>query len=155
MRCCFRRFCQISSTDVKNTGAIMSNISSNMSLPIQGVLGPRSALPVASSVPLVAPALVAAAQPQPAVQSKPGAEPAKTEPTPEQLKHATEELQRKVGELAPDLQFSVDQSSGQSIIKFTDKTTNEVIRQYPSKDILHLNQVLASLQIGFVVNKKA
>ena len=133
----------------------MSNISSNMSLPIQGVLGPRPALPVASSVQPVAPALVTAAQPQPAVQSKPGVEPAKTEPTPEQLKHATEELQRKVGELAPDLQFSVDQSSGQSIIKFTDKTTNEVIRQYPSKDILHLNQVLASLQIGFVVNKKA
>lgn len=133
----------------------MSNISSNMSLPIQGVPGPRSALPVASSAQPVAPPLAAAAQPQPAVQSKPGAEPVKTEPTPAQLKHATEELQRKVGELAPDLQFSVDQSSGQSIIKFTDKTTNEVIRQYPSKDILHLNQVLASLQIGFVVNKKA
>jgi flagellar protein FlaG len=132
----------------------MSNISSNMSLPVQSVPGPRAALPAASSAQPVAPPL-AAAQPLPAVQSQPGAEPVKTEPTPAQLKHATEELQRKVGELAPDLQFSVDQSSGQSIIKFTDKTTNEVIRQYPSKDILHLNQVLASLQIGFVVNKKA
>ena len=133
----------------------MSNISSNVGLPVQSVPGPRAALPAASSAQPVAPPLAAAAQPLPAIESKPAAEPAKTEPTPSQLKHATEELQRKVNELAPELQFSVDQSSGQSIIKFTDTTTNEVIRQYPSKDILHLNKVMESLQKGFVVNQKA
>lgn len=133
----------------------MSNISSNMGLPIQSVSAPRSVAPVASSAQPVAPPLVAATQPQPVVQSKPSVEPPKKEPTPAQLKHATDELQRKVAAVAPELQFSVDQSSGQSIIKFTDLTTNEVVRQYPSKDILHLHQVMASLEKGFVVNKKA
>ena len=126
----------------------MSNISSIVGLPIQSVSAPRSVVPAESSAQPVAPPWAAAAQPRPAVQ-------AQTEPTPAQLKHATDELQRKVAEVAPELQFSVDQSSGQSIVKFTDTTTNEVIRQYPSKDILHLNKVMDSLQKGFVVNKKA
>jgi flagellar protein FlaG len=155
MSACFRRFCRISSADVKNTGAIMSHISSNLGLPVPGVPGPRAAVPAASSAQSVAPPLAAAAQPLPAVQSQPDAEAVKREPTPAQLKHATEELQRKVNELAPELQFSVDQSSGQSIIKFIDTTTNEVIRQYPSKDILHLNKVMESLEKGFVINQKA
>ena len=126
-----------------------------MGLPIQSVPSPRTVLPVVSSAQPVAPSLAVAATPQSTVQSKPVTEPAKTEPTSAQLKHATDELQRKVAQVAPELQFSVDQSSGQSIIKFTDTKTNEVVRQYPSKDILHLNKVMESLQKGFVVNKKA
>ena len=71
----------------------------------------------------------------------------------DELKHATEELQRRIQAVSPELQFSVDQDSGRTIIKVTDKATNEVIRQIPSEEVLKLNKELDRLQ-GLLLNHK-
>jgi flagellar protein FlaG len=70
------------------------------------------------------------------------------------LKRATQELQRRISLMAPELQFSVDEESGRSIIKVTDPVTKEVIRQIPSEQALKLNQALDQFR-GLLVNRKA
>ena len=78
----------------------------------------------------------------------------KVVPTPEELQRITEELQHHIATLAPELQFSVDESSGQSIMKFTDRTTNEVIRQFPSLEALEVTKALDRFQRGLLLNRK-
>lgn len=72
----------------------------------------------------------------------------------DELKRATEELLRRIKTVAPELQFSVDQDSGRTIIKVTDPSTDELIRQIPAEEVLRLNKELDRLQ-GLLLNLKA
>ena len=72
----------------------------------------------------------------------------------DEIKRATEDLQKRVQTLAPELQFSVDKTSGQSIIKLTDRATNEVIRQIPSEEALALTRAMDQFQRGLIFNRK-
>ncbi len=74
--------------------------------------------------------------------------------TADELKRATEELQRRIYAVAPELQFSVDRDSGRTIIKVTDPATNEIIRQIPAEEVLRLNKELDRLQ-GLLLNRTA
>lgn len=63
----------------------------------------------------------------------------------EQTKEQKEVLQEKVAQLNDHmqnlkrtLQFSVDESSGESIVKVIDSTTKELIRQIPSQELLDI-----------------
>jgi flagellar protein FlaG len=73
----------------------------------------------------------------------------------EDIQRASADLQRRVNILAPELQFSVDETSGRSIIKFTDRATNEVIRQFPSEEALALTRAMDQFQRGLIFNRKA
>lgn len=72
----------------------------------------------------------------------------------DEMKRASEELQRRISAMAPELQFSVDHDSGRTIIKVTDPSTNELIRQIPAEEVLQLNKELDRLQ-GLLLNHKA
>jgi flagellar protein FlaG len=52
------------------------------------------------------------------------------------------------------IRFSKDDESGKTIIKMVDKTTNQVIRQFPSEEMLRITHALDKLQ-GVVLNQKA
>lgn len=52
------------------------------------------------------------------------------------------------------LQFSVDPSTGRSIVKVTDSSTNEVIRQIPAEDVLRLSKALDDFK-GLLVKDSA
>jgi flagellar protein FlaG len=80
---------------------------------------------------------------------------AQTQVSSEEVQRATEDVQRRLTTLAPELELSVDQSSGRSIIKFTDRTTNKVIQQFPSEAILQMSKELDRFQKGLLLNKKA
>lgn len=73
----------------------------------------------------------------------------------EEIQRATEDLKQRVQTLAPELQFSVDQTSGRSIIKFTDRATQEVIRQFPSEEALALTRAMDQFQRGLIFNRQA
>jgi flagellar protein FlaG len=77
------------------------------------------------------------------------------EPSTAELQRIAEELQRRVHATAPELRFTVDQSSGRSVIQVTDPATNEVIQQIPSEEALHINQALDRFQQGLLLNRKA
>jgi flagellar protein FlaG len=58
------------------------------------------------------------------------------------LQQAVDKLQRKVQISASNLHFSIDHETGRTVVRVTDVNTQEVIRQIPPEEILHLDQAL-------------
>lgn len=56
----------------------------------------------------------------------------------EQLKKMAQQLQEFMGEMNRSLQFQVDEDSGRDVIKVLDKDTGDIIKQYPSEEVLNL-----------------
>jgi len=40
-------------------------------------------------------------------------------------------------------------------MKFTDRKTNEIIRQFPSQEVLHMAEEMDRFQRGLLLNRKA
>jgi flagellar protein FlaG len=52
------------------------------------------------------------------------------------------------------LEFSLDQESGRTIVKMIDTETDEVLRQFPSEEMLAISRSIDTLR-GLIVNEKA
>jgi len=89
------------------------------------------------------------------VQTTATAPPVQKKSSAEEIQRLTAELQRRVNTVAPELVFSIDQSSGRSVIQITDSATKEVIRQIPSEDTLQMNRALERFQQGLLLDNKA
>jgi flagellar protein FlaG len=87
--------------------------------------------------------------PQAPVQSVPRPQPAQ-----EQLQQALEKLKQSVPTKSSALQFSLDESSGQTIARVVDSETGELIRQIPSKELLEIAQAIDKMQ-GMLLKQKA
>jgi len=72
----------------------------------------------------------------------------------EDMKKLSQEMQRKIADLSPELQFSVDDDSGRPVIKVTDRTTNELVRQIPSEEALQIARDVEQFQKGLLLNRK-
>lgn len=48
--------------------------------------------------------------------------------------------------MAQNLQFSMDKSSGKTVVRVVDTSTQEVIRQIPSEEVLQMAQELDRMQ---------
>jgi len=64
------------------------------------------------------------------------------EPDQQPLDDVVSELNNLVRELHRELQFSVDDKSGETVIKVVDRETDEVVRQIPSEEVVRLRQRL-------------
>ena len=64
----------------------------------------------------------------------------------EAVEAAVEDVNAFVAGRQPDLRFSVDNESGQSVVTITDGSTDEVVRQIPSEVVLRLARNLKSVQ---------
>ncbi len=71
----------------------------------------------------------------------------------EQLEIMANKLQDFVGSLNKGLEFSVDKDSGRDVIKVIDRDSKEVIRQYPSEEVLDLIANLSDAAGNFVNSK--
>lgn len=60
----------------------------------------------------------------------------------EGLKDVVSNLNQLVRDLHRELKFSVDDDSGETIVKVIDKETDEVLRQIPSAEVLRLRKRL-------------
>lgn len=72
----------------------------------------------------------------------------------EQLEKMAQQLQEFMGEMNRSLQFQVDEDSGRDVIKVLDKDTGDIIKQYPSEEVLNLVSKLsetAGLLIDYTV----
>jgi flagellar protein FlaG len=85
------------------------------------------------------PYVAAVAKPAPAV-AKSEVQPAPA--TKEQLEGAVATIQDFVQTVQRSLNFAVDDSSGQVVVKVTDSDSGDVIRQIPSEDALQLAENL-------------
>ena len=60
----------------------------------------------------------------------------------EPLENVVSNLNQLVRDLHRELQFSVDEDSGDTVIKVIDSKTDEVLRQIPSEGVMRLRQRL-------------
>ena len=100
------------------------------------------------------------AQPASSARLQPGA-PANTntttgaaEPSLAAVRLATRQVEQAVRAQASSLNFSIDQSSGKTMVKVTDSETGQVLRQIPSDEMLSLSQVLNNVR-GLLLSQHA
>jgi len=72
----------------------------------------------------------------------------------QQVQQAFEKIRAAVAPMAQDLHFSMDDSSGKTVVRVVDTSTQEVIRQIPSEEVLHMAQELDRMQ-GLLLRGKA
>jgi len=76
---------------------------------------------------------------------------ADTQPlTVEQLENVAQQLQNFVGNMNRGLEFSVDKDSGRDVIKVIDKKSGDLVKQFPSEEVLSLVAKLSDMVGGFV-----
>jgi flagellar protein FlaG len=118
---------------------------------------------VAPDLPQKAPsASVSDARPVPAPVSQPETQPTQGQATAgTQISHRQieEALQRVRESLKPvasnNLEFSIDDTTGQTVVKVVDSSTKELIRQIPSEEMLAIAQALDGEIKGLLVRNKA
>jgi len=70
--------------------------------------------------------------------------------TAKQLEKVAQQLQDFVGDLNRNIEFSVDKDSGRDVIKVIDKDSGDLLKQYPSEEVLTLVSKLSDMVGGFV-----
>ena len=70
--------------------------------------------------------------------------------TPEQLQKVAQQLQDFVGDMNRGLEFSVDKDSGRDVIKVIDKASGDLVKQFPSEEVLTLVAKLSDMVGGFI-----
>ncbi len=71
----------------------------------------------------------------------------------EALQEATHRANQTVAGLRSDLQFSIDDATGTSVVKLIDVKTKEVIRQIPAQEMLVIAKRLDELQ-GLLIKER-
>ena len=94
--------------------------------------------------------------PAPQAQREVGAAVAAASPPPsaQQVQQAIEQIQHVLSFVAQNLQFSVDQGTGRTVIRVVDSQTKEVIRQIPTEEAMAIAQALDRMQ-GLLLDEKA
>lgn len=86
---------------------------------------------------------------QPAQPVQPSA-PSKSQ----QVEQALERLKSALPSKANALQFSVDEQSGDTIVRVVDSATGDVIRQIPSKELVEIAHAIDKMQ-GMLIKQSA
>lgn len=69
-------------------------------------------------------------------------DPSAQQVSPEELAQVVEKLNDHVQQIERDLQFSIDDSSGRTVVRVVNSQTEEVIRQIPSEEVLRISRNL-------------
>lgn len=72
----------------------------------------------------------------------------------EDVKQAVQSINAFVKAMNNPLQFSVDDETGQTVVKVIDSNTKEVIKQFPSEEALSIAKALDKVK-GLLVQQKA
>ena len=108
-------------------------------------------LPSAAPSPRESTAPVAEAvvkAPAPPVQQK------QAQPSQQQVEQALDKVKQVMTAKASALTFTVDDKSGDTIVRVVDSDTGEVIRQIPSKELVEIARALDKMQ-GMLLKQSA
>lgn len=72
----------------------------------------------------------------------------------EDVKKAVDDVQNFVNTKNQDILFSIDEDLGKTVVKVVDRSTKELIRQFPSEEMLQIAKALDKLQ-GLLVKQQA
>jgi flagellar protein FlaG len=70
-----------------------------------------------------------------------------------QLEKVAKQLQEFIGKMNRGLEFTVDEDSGRDVIKVIDKNSGDIIKQYPSEEVLSLVAKLSEATGNFIDSK--
>jgi flagellar protein FlaG len=88
--------------------------------------------------------------PQTAV--KPAAE---QQPSTEQLKNVVDGINKTLKQANRNLEFSVDKSTNRQVVKLVDTETGDVVRQFPTEEVLAISRAIDQVQQGLLLKQKA
>ncbi len=113
---------------------------------------PERTVANASTAPAASAKGVASAKAAPASESQ---QPNATiKPSEEQLKSLVQEANDFIKPLNGSLQFSIDKDTGTTVVKVIDTSTKEIIKQFPTEEMLGLAKALSQLK-GLLVKQQA
>ena len=69
-------------------------------------------------------------------------EQSKPEVSAEELQKVVEQLNQHVQMIQRDLQFSVDEDSGHTVVRVVNAETKELVRQIPSEEVLRISRTI-------------
>lgn len=72
----------------------------------------------------------------------------------EDVKKAVDDVQKFVSTKNQDILFSIDEDLGKTVVKVVDRGTKELIRQFPSEEMLQIAKALDKIQ-GLLVKQQA
>ena len=72
----------------------------------------------------------------------------------EQLRQATQRLNDTLQSIHKNLQFSIDEDTGETVVKIVDTETHEVIRQIPTEEALAVSKSIGRLH-GLLLHDQA
>lgn len=109
------------------------------------------------SAPVVATPANADAQPSVSLELPQAAaqQVAEAQPSTEQLKNVVDSINRTLKQANKNLEFSVDESTHKSIVKLVDTETGDVIRQFPSEEMLAISHAIDQFQQGLLLKQEA
>lgn len=73
----------------------------------------------------------------------------------EQLKNVVDSINRALKQSNNNLEFSVDNDSKKTVVKLVDKETGDVVRQFPSNEVLAIARSIDRIQQGLLLSRKA
>jgi flagellar protein FlaG len=74
--------------------------------------------------------------------------------TREAVAAAVQSANAYVQSVSTNLQFSLDQDTGHTVVKMIDTRTDEVLRQFPSEEMLAISRSIDRMQ-GLLINREA
>lgn len=74
--------------------------------------------------------------------------------TQEAVAAAVQSANAYVQSVSSNLQFSLDQDTGRTVVKMVDTQTAEVLRQFPSEEMLAISKSIDRMQ-GLLINREA
>jgi flagellar protein FlaG len=107
---------------------------------------PQSAAEVVK--PTVAPVAASVAASVTAVQA------ASSAPKPDEVKESVNRINKTIQGLTRNLEFTVDEDTKMNVVKVVDTKTKDVIRQFPSEEVLVIAKALDKLQ-GLLLKDRA
>lgn len=76
------------------------------------------------------------------------------QPSGQQLERATDNMNKHVQSLKRDLHFSINEETGETVIKVVDSESQETIRTIPSEEFITVSQQL-NKTVGMLLNARA
>lgn len=75
-------------------------------------------------------------------------------PDPQQIRQAVEQIKAALSTKSSALQFTLDDQTGKTIVRVTDRETGELIRQIPSEEMLEIAKAVDKMQ-GLLLKQSA
>ncbi len=91
---------------------------------------------------------------QRATHDNPVFAPAPSVITQEAVAAAVQSANASMQSISSSIQFSLDQDTGRTVVKMVDTETEEVLRQFPSEEMLAISKSIDRMQ-GLLINREA